>query len=182
MSKHWLILVIPVVLLLSACGGSSIGDVQEWMDEEVKNIKPSVPPIPKGVEYRSVAFDMLGRLDPFDTTRFDPEKRHDRKYVAGEAGPCFPCRDERNSILEKYPLETMALIGILHINGQPLVAIKVDNIVQQAKVGEYIGLDFGLITEIKESEVSLKEQVEDADGIWTERTNTLYLQIKEESK
>jgi len=183
MSKQrWLILTIPVALLFSACGGNSIGDVKEWMDEEVKNIKPSIPPIPKTTEYSAVAYDAMGRMDPFDTNRLDPENRRGTRRATGGLAPNFEERERRNNLLEKYPLESMALIGILNINGQQLVAIKVDNLVQQAKVGDYIGLDFGLITEIKESEVSLKETVEDTDGVWTDRTNTLYLQTKEEGK
>jgi len=174
----WLILMVPVALLFSACGGDSIGDVQEWMREEAKNIKPYIPPIPKTVEYRSVAFNASERPDPFDTNRLDPGA----PKGGGEEPACFRERELRNNILEKYPLESMALIGIMNIKSQKLVAIKVDNLVQQAKIGDYLGLDCGLITEIKESEISLKETVEDTDGVWMERTNTLYLQTKEEGK
>jgi len=179
MNKCWLF--FPVALLLSACGGNSIDDVKEWMDGESKNIRPSITPIPKTAEYRSVDFNMQGRLDPFDTTRFDPTGP--RIDVGALGIKLLEERERRNSLLERYPLESLRLIGIMNINNQKLAAIKVDNMVQQVKIGDFIGTDFGLITEIKESEISLKETVEDpANGDWVERMNTLYLQTKEEGK
>ncbi|MCL2021619.1 MAG: pilus assembly protein PilP [Betaproteobacteria bacterium] len=179
MNKCWQI--FPIVLLLSACGGNSISDVKEWMDEESNNISPFIEPIPKAREYWPVAFDMLGRLDPFDTSRFDPGN-----VPSGAAETLrveMEKREERNSILEKYPLESMTLIGIMNIKREQLAVIGVDNLTQQVRVGDYLGLDFGVITEIKDNEISLREIVEDpADNSVTDRMNTLYLQTKEESK
>ena len=39
-----------------------------------------------------------------------------------------------------------------------------------------MGQNFGLITKITESEIDLKEIVQDSAGDWTERTSTLILQ------
>ena len=38
----------------------------------------------------------------------------------------------------------------------------------RVKAGNYIGQNFGLITEITETEVKLKEIVEDSNGDWVE--------------
>jgi type IV pilus assembly protein PilP len=49
--------------------------------------------------------------------------------------------------------------------------------VQQVKKGNYIGPNFGLITEINEGEIVLKEIVQDdLTGDWVERSATLNLQ------
>ena len=48
--------------------------------------------------------------------------------------------------------------------------------VHQAKVGQHAGQDFGVITRIAESEVQLKELVQDAAGDWVQRETTLRLQ------
>ncbi len=88
----------------------------------------------------------------------------------------------RNSIMEKYPLESMRMIGFMNINKQPMAAIQVDQLVKQVKVGDYIGLDFGVITKITEQEIEIREVVEDSSGDWSERMNTLQLQAKEGSK
>ena len=44
------------------------------------------------------------------------------------------------------------------------------------RVGEYLGLNYGRITGINESEVALREIVQDAAGEWIERAASLQLQ------
>ncbi|MDR0528191.1 MAG: pilus assembly protein PilP [Zoogloeaceae bacterium] len=184
MNRRLLSRALPVCLaafLLSACGVDSVSDVEDWIREAEKDIKPSIPPIPKATPYFAVAYDAAGRLEPFDVNRLEPESKR-RNGGANGLQPDFEKRELRNSLLEKYPLESMRLIGVMNINRQPMGVIEVDNIVRQVKVGDYIGLDFGLITGIADSELTLKEMVEDTDGTWTERANTLLLQTKEEGK
>ncbi|MGO9443216.1 MAG: pilus assembly protein PilP [Thiobacillaceae bacterium] len=42
--------------------------------------------------------------------------------------------------------------------------------------GNYIGQNFGMVVDINDSEVKLKEIVQDSAGDWTERDSTLTLQ------
>jgi type IV pilus assembly protein PilP len=44
------------------------------------------------------------------------------------------------------------------------------------RVGNYMGQNFGLVTKISETEVDLKEIVQDAAGEWVERPSKLELQ------
>jgi len=60
--------------------------------------------------------------------------------------------------------------------------IQVEDKVKQVKVGEYVGLDFGMVTRITDNEVVLRELIQDSAGDWSERTSSLYLQSKEGSK
>ena len=48
--------------------------------------------------------------------------------------------------------------------------------VYQARVGNYAGQNFGRIVRVTESEVTLKELVQDAAGDWVERDSALRLQ------
>jgi type IV pilus assembly protein PilP len=52
----------------------------------------------------------------------------------------------------------------------------VDNLLYQVKVGDYLGQNYGRITRIGETEVTLREIVQDAAGEWTERAAALQLQ------
>jgi type IV pilus assembly protein PilP len=48
---------------------------------------------------------------------------------------------------------------------------------QQAKIGNFIGQNYGMITSITDSEVTLKEIVQDdLSGDWIERVSNLALQ------
>jgi type IV pilus assembly protein PilP len=46
------------------------------------------------------------------------------------------------------------------------------------KLGNYLGSNFGRVTQISETEVRLREIVQDAVGEWIERVATLQLQEK----
>jgi type IV pilus assembly protein PilP len=46
----------------------------------------------------------------------------------------------------------------------------------QVRVGNHLGLNYGLVTKIDESEMSLREIVQDATGDWVERQASLVLQ------
>ena len=50
--------------------------------------------------------------------------------------------------------------------------------VYQVKAGDYLGQNYGKITKISETDVSLREIVQDAAGEWIERTSSLQLQEK----
>jgi type IV pilus assembly protein PilP len=54
--------------------------------------------------------------------------------------------------------------------------VKVDNLLYQVKPGNYLGQNYGKIVKVSETEVTLREIVQDATGEWTERTATLQLQ------
>ena len=58
--------------------------------------------------------------------------------------------------------------------------MSVDKLLYQVKVGNHLGLNYGLITRITETEVDLREIVQDAAGEWIERVATLQLQDKQE--
>jgi type IV pilus assembly protein PilP len=176
MKRPWQ--MIPVLLLLSACGGSSVADIDSWMREEAGKLTPSVEPFPPATHSVIAAYESSSQLDPFDNNKLEPVGR---RPGSGSGGPNFEEREKRNFILERYPLESMRFIGVMHI-GKRLAVISVDNIVKQVTVGDYLGLDFGRITAIDDSELKLQEWIEEVDGSWMERTNTLLLQVQEESK
>jgi type IV pilus assembly protein PilP len=50
------------------------------------------------------------------------------------------------------------------------------------RAGNYLGQNFGVVTGIGDSEVKLKELVQDGAGDWTERSSTLMLQQADTKK
>jgi type IV pilus assembly protein PilP len=89
----------------------------------------------------------------------------------------------RREPLEQYPLDTIRMVGMLQKPGMTYAILQVDKAIFQAKVGHYVGQNFGMITGISEDAVELKEVVQDASGEWVERKARLELQeSKQESK
>jgi type IV pilus assembly protein PilP len=172
--------VILIALLVAACGDQE--NIQNWMDEKTKDMRPRVESVPQVKPYEAVPYEVANALDPFNSNRIVPEGKGGRKGADGE--PDFDARDLRNNILEKVPLESVKLIGIMNLNNQVMAAVQVDSLqlIKQVKVGDWLGLDFGVITQIKEQEIVIKEVIEDPSGDWVERINTLQLQVKEDGK
>jgi type IV pilus assembly protein PilP len=70
------------------------------------------------------------------------------------------------------------MVGMVSRQGRPYALVEVDKLLHYVKAGEYMGQNYGQITRIDETELSLRELVQDAAGEWIERTTTLQLQEK----
>lgn len=169
-------------LLLAACSGGEHEDIKQWMKENTKDLRGNVQPLPKVVPYQPVPYLSEKLMEPFASAKLEPENRQGEGSAKGKNRPDFEARNERNNLLEKFPLESISMIGYLNVNHQPMAVVTVDKHVRQVKKGDYIGQDFGFIVEITDQQIILKELVQDSAGDWNERTSTLQLQAKEGSK
>ena len=68
------------------------------------------------------------------------------------------------------------MVGSMVKEGKPVALVRVDNLLYQVRLGNYLGQNFGKIVKVGETEVVLREIVQDAAGEWIERTATLQLQ------
>ena len=180
MKRLWLIALCGA---LGACSGEDHEDLKQWMADNTRDMRGSVPKLPEVKPYEPVPYEMDGTLDPFKPSKIEPESRY--KQLAGKGGafmPDFEAREIRNSLLEKYPIESLKMIGFLNVNRKPMAVIQVEDKIKQVKVGDYMGLDFGMVTQVTDTEVQLRELIQDSAGDWTERKSSLYLQSKEGSK
>jgi len=112
-------------------------------------------------------------VEPFSAQKLTGALRQEAKQpnsaVAAEL-------NRRKEPLEAFPLDSMSMVGSVTKKGVPFALLKVDSLLYQVKVGEYLGQNFGKITKITETEVTLREIVQDAAGEWIERPTTLQLQ------
>ncbi len=177
------LILVALCGALGACSGGDHEELKQWMAESTKDMRGNIPKLPEVKPYQPVPYDVEGLLDPFKAGKIEPESKN--KQGAGNGGafqPDFEARELRNSLLEKYPIESLKMIGYLNVNRRPIAVIQVEDKVKQVKVGEYLGLDFGMVTRITDKEVVLRELIQDSAGDWSERTSSLYLQGKEGGK
>ncbi len=176
------IVLVTLCALLGACSGGDQEELRQWMADNSTNLRGNVPPLPQVKPYEPVPYEVEASLDPFKAAKIEPESKYRQAADKGGAfQPDFEARELRNSLLEKYPLESLKMIGFMNVNNRPLAVIQVDDKVKQIKIGDYIGLDFGMVTRITDKEVELRELIQDSAGDWSERTSSLYLQSKEGS-
>ncbi|MBA3904074.1 MAG: pilus assembly protein PilP [Rhodocyclaceae bacterium] len=165
--------ILIACLGLAACGGEEHQDLKQWMKEATKDLKGRVPPLPEIKPFPVIAYDAADLVDPFRPSRIEPEKK------AGTGG-IQPDLNRRKEALEAYPLESLKMVGTIRKDKMVHALIQADRNVHQVKIGNYMGQNFGIVANITETEISLRELVPDSLGDYSERTSTLQLQEKQQ--
>ncbi|HWH74446.1 MAG TPA: pilus assembly protein PilP [Methylibium sp.] len=160
--------------LLSGCGAGQ-DELQGWMDQQRREVKPNVPPLMPPKRFDPQPYEQAEAVEPFSnqklTVALKQEARQPNSLFAAEM-------NRRKEPLEAYPLDSMNMVGSVSKAGRPIALLKVDNLLYQVGVGDYLGQNYGKVTKISETEVTLREVVQDAAGEWIERPVALQLQEK----
>lgn len=174
-----LILTLCITLLLGACGSDEHQDLKQWMKDVTKDMKGKVPPLPEIKPFPIVSYEANDLTDPFSTAKIGPDKKPEGSAAGGGLRPDF---NRFREPLEAYPLESLKMVGLIQKGKMLNAIIKADKAVHLVKMGNYMGQNFGMITQITESEVQIRELVQDSAGDWIERQGTLQLQEQEVKK
>lgn len=168
-------LLIPLAVLMLAGCGSDIEELRQWMEQQSKETKPSVTPLLPPKKFLPQPYDSGSTVDPFSAQKLSVAI----KQEAAQPNSLLTAEiNRRKEPLEAYPLDNMSMVGSLTRDKQRYALLRVDNLLYQVKAGDYLGQNFGRITKISETEITLREVVQDAAGEWIERTSTLQLQEK----
>jgi type IV pilus assembly protein PilP len=165
-------IALALAFTMAGCGVGEHEDLKEWMKSSTKDLRGKVPPLPEIKPFPVVAYEAAELTDPFSPKKLEPNKQ--QKTGTGAQ----PDLNRQREPLEAYPLESLKMVGTLIQSKRFHALVLADKSLHQVKVGNYMGQNFGVITKIAESEVMLKELVQDSSGDWTERTSTLQLQEK----
>lgn len=175
MKRLALLLWMPV--MLAACSGTDSDELQQWIAEQRSQTRARVQPIPEPKKFSPQSYGQETATDPFNLQKLTQAlKRESAQATSSTAGLIAPELARRKEALEAYPLDTMAMVGSLIKTGQPVALLRVDNLLYQVRAGSYLGQNYGRITKIGETEIVLREIVQDGAGEWIERTATLQLQ------
>ena len=170
------LLYMVVALMLAGCGASSEDELRQWMQEQKSQTRPKVTPISEPKQFKPESYTQVTAIEPFSNQKLTQALKRDSTQTAVSGALIAPELARRKEALESFPLDTMALVGSLIKTGQPVALVKVDNLLYQVRLGNYLGQNYGRVMTIAETEVSLREIVQDAAGEWIERTATLQLQ------
>ena len=169
----WL-LGMALTLGLGACSGEQV-ELQQWLEQQRREVKPSVKPLVPPKKFDPQPYSGLQMVEPFSNQKLavalKAEARQPNSLLSGEM-------NRRKEPLEAYPLDGMSMVGSVARDKQPMALMKVDNLLYQVKVGDYLGQNYGRVTRITETEITLREIVQDAVGEWIERPASLQLQEK----
>lgn len=174
--------LVPLVLALggcfglASCGSSEHEELQQWMSEQRSQTRPRIQPLPEPTKFSPQAYTQEGAIEPFSNQKLLQALRRDSNQATANAGLIAPELNRRKEPLEAMPLDAVVMVGSLIKQGQPVALVRVDNLLYQVRVGNYLGQNYGRVTKISETELALREIVQDAAGEWTERTANIQLQ------
>ena len=160
-----------VALMLGACSADH-DELRQWMEQQRREIKPNVTPLQPPKKFDPQPYTAAQSVDPYSTQKLTvalkQEARQPNSLLSAEL-------NRRKEPLEAYPLDSMSMVGSVNKQGQPLALLRVDALLYQVKQGDYLGQNYGRITRIGETEIALREIVQDAAGEWIERPAALQL-------
>ncbi|WP_349742602.1 pilus assembly protein PilP [Roseateles cavernae] len=158
--------------LLGGCA-ADLDELQQWMEQERKSARATIKPLVPPKKFLPQPYEAQAGADPFSTQKLSvalkQEAAQPSSLLAAEM-------NRRREPLEAYPLDSMSMVGSLTRQSRRYALLRVDNLLHQVKGGDYLGQNFGRVTQISETEITLREVVQDAAGEWIERTSTLQLQ------
>jgi len=168
--------VVALALSVAACGGGGGEELQKWMVDQRGQARPKVVPIQEPKVFKPMAYGLTDTVEPFSREKLAQALRRDGVQAVSNAALVAPELARRKQALEAFPLDAMALVGSMVQAGKPVALVRVNNLLYQVRPGDYLGQNFGRVTKINETEVALREIVQDAVGEWIERTASLQLQ------
>jgi type IV pilus assembly protein PilP len=161
------VVMLLAALGLAGCGGGNMEDLQRFVAETGKDMQGKIEPLPEVKLYEPFTYSAFDLPDPFKPRKLAPPKG---------GGGLQPDFNRPKEALESFTLETLKMVGTLQKDKVVFAIIKTpENSLYRVRPGNYIGQNFGIITQVTENEVKLTEIVQDSAGDWTERNSSLAL-------
>lgn len=161
------------LLALGACGGDENRDLKQELAQATKDFRGRVDPLPQVKPYEPVPYTAEGQVDPFRPERIDVGQA--RGSTASNDKRLEQERARLKEPLEAFPLESIQMLGTLTQNKETFALVKAGPNLYRVRKGNYMGQNFGVVTGIDESQISLKELIQDSGGEWVERDSALQL-------
>jgi type IV pilus assembly protein PilP len=158
---------------LAACGGEQFGDLKKELNDMTKDLRGRVDPLPQVRPYEPVPYQAESEVDPFRPGRIEVALAGGATPAAGGRAPDM---DRPKEPLEAFPLESIQMVGSLTQGRETFGLVKAGPNLYRVRKGNYMGQNFGVITGIDESQISLKELNQEGSGEWVERSSSLQLQ------
>lgn len=165
--------LVLLLILLSACGDSGVGELKSWMAQVKKETQVRVVPVAEPKVFKPEVYAGANLIDPFDSGKLMVVFA--RLRAANDNG-LKPDLDRPKEALEGYALETMSMVGSIDNHKKLIGLVQVGKLIFPVTVGSYVGQNFGKVITVSEARIELVETVQDGSGEWAERKASLELQ------
>jgi len=169
--KRAAFVAIAAAALVAGCGPSSHKDLVDWMNEQGKGVRGHLAPLPTIKPYEPFVYNDFDLPDPFKPRKIEPVKGAETA-----TNKLAPDLNRRKEPLEAYPLEGLSMVGTLEKGKTRYALVKTpERDIYQVRQGNHMGQNFGVVVGITDTDIKLKELMQDGSGDWSERSSTLNL-------
>ena len=178
---HGVAVGLVLALLLVGCASQDMSDLEAQVDGILKRPPDRLKPLPEVQPYRAYAY-VSGKAAARDPYRIfflrDLPQASGNVTVDTGLTPEMEreIKDRNREDLEYFELDALEMLGFIQdeedfwgIIGDP------DGVVHPITVGNYLGKNFGKVTEVAEDKIVLRELVKDNSGRWEERAAQLVI-------
>lgn len=163
-------LLLWAITTLSSCSSGNNQDIIAFMEQvrtdAVTRIR--IEPLPAYPPYVAVVYQSAGQRSPFD-----PPRQETTSEVSGTLTSA-PDLSRPREFLERFNLAELSMVGSIEHNGVRWGLIRdAEGSVHRVREGNYLGRNYGLITQISESSLDLVETVVNGQGGWIERPRNM---------
>ncbi len=163
------------VLLLSACQ-NSLEDLNEFMErQKAKPVKP-IEPLPEITPQVVFEYHENGLRDPFSNDLEVAENTQDEAQIAQTEDGRGPDLTRRKEYLESFPLDSLVMVGTYQqLDDYWALVEDPEGTIHRVSVGHHLGHNHGEVVAISESEIQIKEWINDGLGAWREQDAAIAL-------
>ena len=171
---------IAVIALAAGCVSKDMSDLEQYKEQVLARKGGNIEPLPPIKPYEHYVYQALelGLRDPFKSFMEEaPEKvQADKGLDETQQQYVDEIQTHNREELETFELDAMRMVGVLE-RAEDLWAIVQDQsgTVHRVQVGNYLGRNFGKITNIQEDRIDVREIIKDSQGRWQERAASLAL-------
>ncbi len=156
------------MLFLAGCGEDQFADLREFMAQTGAASQPPLESLPAVKPQEAFSYEPGEAPDPFEPRSLKPAKG---------GGGLQPDLSRPKEALEQFPLDGLRMVGTLSKAGQRYALVRTpEGTLFRIKKGEHMGQNFGLVIDVTDTSIELRETVQDGAGDWTESKAMLALQ------
>ncbi len=168
-----IVLIACMLVMVTACSSPDLHDLEQFVEDTRNSQRGRVEPLPQFRPFETYQYSAVHLRDPFAPWRNESNEEDQR--TSSTLGP-KPDFDRRKELLERYPLDSLKMVGTLSKDGENwAIIIAPDSMVYRVKEGNHLGQNHGKIVLLAEERLGVKELVPDGLGGWTEREAFLTL-------
>jgi type IV pilus assembly protein PilP len=124
------------------------------MERQRREVKPNVSPLSAPKQFDPQPYTSLQAVEPFSPQKLTVALKMEARQPNSMLGAEW---NRRKEPLEAYPLDSMSMVGSVAKQAQPFALLRVDNLLYQVKLGDYLGQNYGRINKITETQIVLRE-------------------------